>query len=123
MPRKDAGDERPSRESREHARHEREDRERGDQDNGPPGGERREGEQEPPRRRRMGREHAVHQQIVERRLGGGAPATPEAYAKGLEEWHKLPGSIVRPPSDEKPGAESKLETPPKNGGEDKENRK
>jgi hypothetical protein len=54
-----------------------------------------------PRRRRMGREHAVHQQIVERRLSGGAPATPETYAKALEEWKQLPGSVVRPPTDEK----------------------
>jgi hypothetical protein len=52
----------------------------------------------------MGREHAVHQQIVERRLSGGAPATPEAYAKAIEEWQQLPGSIVRPPTDEKPSA-------------------
>jgi hypothetical protein len=49
----------------------------------------------------MGRDHPVHQQIVARRLGGGAQATPEAYAKALEEWKRLPGSVVRPPSDEK----------------------
>jgi hypothetical protein len=54
-----------------------------------------------PRRRRMGREHAVHQKIVEKRLGGGAPATPDAYAEALKEWQKLPGSVVRPPTDEK----------------------
>jgi hypothetical protein len=60
------------------------------------------GDKDRPRRRRMGREHAVHQQIVERRLSGGAPATPEAYAKALEEWQQLPGSIVRPPTDQKP---------------------
>jgi hypothetical protein len=62
------------------------------------------GEKDRPRRRRMGREHAVHQQIIERRLSGGAPATPEAYAKAIEEWQQLPGSIVRPPTDEKPSA-------------------
>jgi hypothetical protein len=72
-----------------------------------------------PRRRRMGREHAVHQQIIERRLGGGAPATPEAYARGLEEWNQLPGSVVRPPTDEKPATKNK-----KQGSDDadKENR-
>jgi hypothetical protein len=64
---------------------------------------------EQPRRRRMGREHAVHQEIIERRLGGGAPATPEAYAKALEEWHQLPGSVVRPPTDEKPAMKPKKE--------------
>jgi hypothetical protein len=53
----------------------------------------------------MGREHAVHQRIIDRRLGGGAPASPEAYAKALEEWHQLPGSIVRPPTDEKQAPE------------------
>jgi|GEM_PF-2956667 len=58
-------------------------------------------DRERPRRRRLGRDHLVHQQIVERRLGGGAPATPEAYAKALEEWKQLPGSVVRPPTDEK----------------------
>lgn len=70
--------------------------------------ERRE-DNEQPRRRRMGREHAVHQEIIERRLGGGAPATPEAYAKALEEWHQLPGSVVRPPTDEKPAMKAKKE--------------
>jgi hypothetical protein len=67
---------------------------------------------EQPRRRRMGREHAVHQEIIERRLGGGAPATPEAYAKALEEWRQLPGSVVRPATDEKPAMK------PKKQGED-----
>jgi hypothetical protein len=57
---------------------------------------------ERPRRRRMGRDHIVHQQIVDRRLSGGAPATPAAYAVGLTQWQQLPGSIVRPATDEKP---------------------
>jgi hypothetical protein len=76
-------------------------------------------DKERPRRRRMGREHAVHQQIIDRRLGGGAPATPDAYAKALEEWHQLPGSVVRPPTDEKRAPE-----PEKAGTDeaDKENR-
>jgi hypothetical protein len=55
-----------------------------------------------PRRRRMGRDHIVHQQIVDSRLSGGAPATPEAYAEGLKEWQQLPGAVVRPATDEKP---------------------
>jgi hypothetical protein len=73
-----------------HERHEGGDERHGDKD------------EDRPRRRRMGREHAVHQQIVERRLSGGAPATPAAYANALEQWKQLPGSIVRPPTDEKP---------------------
>jgi hypothetical protein len=79
--------------------------EQGRQEHDRPGGEDDRhggGDKDRPRRRRMGREHAVHQQIVERRLSGGAPATPEAYAKALEEWQQLPGSIVRPPTDQKP---------------------
>ena len=89
-------------------REERERRDRGEQGRPEPGQHRKEddryGEKDRPRRRRMGREHAVHQQIVEQRLSGGAPATPEAYAKAIEEWQQLPGSIVRPPTDEKPSA-------------------
>jgi hypothetical protein len=57
----------------------------------------------------MGREHAVHQQILDRRLGGGAPATPEAYANALQQWLRLPGSVVRPPTDEKPVQATKPE--------------
>jgi hypothetical protein len=89
----------------ERGRHERETREREEhakQEHDPHA----EGhERDPrPRRQRMGRDHAVHQEIVERRLGGGAPATPEAYANALEEWGRLPGAIMRPPTDEKPPA-------------------
>ncbi len=54
---------------------------------------------ERPRRRRDGRDREVHLDIITRRMEGGAPATPEAYASALEQWHKLPGSVVRPPSD------------------------
>jgi hypothetical protein len=82
-------EERERRERGEHGRHEH--GRRGDDDDHEDKGR--------PRRRRMGREHAVHQQIVERRLSGGGPATPEAYGKALEEWQELPGSIVRPPTD------------------------
>jgi hypothetical protein len=74
----------------------------------------------------MGREHAVHQQILERRLGGGAPATSEAYAKGLEQWQQLPGAVMRPPTDEKPAtAKKKPGTSPVNDSpvNDEEKRK
>lgn len=100
------GREKEEREREEHARHEHgHEHERHEDEH-----ERHEDEdKERPRRRRMGREHAVHQQIIERRLGGGAPATPEAYAKALEEWHQLPGSVVRPPTDEKPAPSTKPE--------------
>ena len=54
---------------------------------------------ERPRRRRAGREHKVHQEIVARRTQGGAPPTPDAYAEALKQWQQLPGAVVRPPSD------------------------
>jgi hypothetical protein len=93
---KDPDEGREERERRERA-------ERGRQEHGGRGSgdDRHDDDKERPRRRRMGREHAVHQQIVERRLSGGAPATPEAYAKALEQWQQLPGSVVRPPTDQK----------------------
>ena len=51
--------------------------------------------------RRRGREHEVHDEINERRLGGGADPTSEAFQRALEQWQRLPGSVVRPPSDVK----------------------
>jgi len=32
-------------------------------------------------------------------MRGGPEPTPEAYTHALEQWKKLPGSIVRPPTD------------------------
>jgi hypothetical protein len=49
-----------------------------------------------------GREHQVHKEILERRMTGGPEPTPEAYARALEQWKDLPGSIVRPPTDVTP---------------------
>lgn len=77
------------------------------------------GEQYPPdepKHRRAGREHEVHQDILERRMRGGPPPTPELYRKALEQWNKLPGSVVRPPTDvvpEKPEAEDENKGAPK----------
>jgi hypothetical protein len=92
-------------------REERERRERGEQghhEHGKRGyDDDRRDEKERPRRRRMGREHAVHQELLEKRLGGGHPPTPEAYAKALKEWQQLPGSIVRPPTDVNPSESEK----------------
>jgi hypothetical protein len=75
---------------------------------------------ERPRRRRAGRDRKVHQEIIARRMEGGAPATPEAYAKALEQWHQLPGSVVRPPSDL--GAANETNPAPANEAGDKESR-
>jgi hypothetical protein len=107
-------EEREQRERAEHAGHEH-----GHEHERHEGEYERPEDKDQPRRRRMGREHAVHEQIINRRLGGGAPATAEAYAKALEEWHQLPGSVVRPPTDEKPATK----TAPEGTDEgDKENR-
>ncbi len=88
--------ERERRERDEHAHRGHEPRERD-----------REWDEGRPRPDAGGREHAVFQQIIDRRLSGGAPATSEAYARALEQWHQLPGSIVRPPTDEKPALKAR----------------
>lgn len=63
---------------------------------GPNGGEGRPGE---PRHHREGLEHRVHQEILERRMRGGPAPSPEKYRAALEQWSRLPGAVVRPPSD------------------------
>jgi hypothetical protein len=47
---------------------------------------------------RHGRERQVHEEIIARLMQGGAPATPDAYARAYDQWQQLPGSVVRPPS-------------------------
>lgn len=79
---------------------------------------------ERPRVRRAGRERAVHEEIVARRLEGGAPPTPEAYARALEEWQQLPGSVVRPPTDVTPPAQPPKEPPqPGSSADDADDKK
>jgi hypothetical protein len=56
----------------------------------------------------------VHRDYVERHLGGGAPATPEAYARALKQWHALPGAVRTPPT-EVPEEEAE---PPSNAEEE-----
>jgi hypothetical protein len=46
-----------------------------------------------------GEERKVHEEIIERRLGGGEPASAEKYLYALKEWHDIPGSMVKPPTD------------------------
>lgn len=41
----------------------------------------------------------IHRDYLERHLDGGEPATPEAYERGIEQWHRLPGAISRPPAE------------------------
>ncbi len=49
-----------------------------------------------PRRHHAGRDRIVHVAITERRFAGGPPPTHEAYNAALEQWHRLPGSVMRP---------------------------
>jgi len=55
--------------------------------------------QEPVQSEDEGEEHEVHQEILERRMRGGPKPTRESYERALEQWKKIPGSVVRPPTD------------------------
>jgi len=57
------------------------------------------GENGRPRRHRNGRDREVIEQINDRRFQGSAPITAAAYSHALEQWHKLQGAIVSPPTD------------------------
>jgi hypothetical protein len=36
----------------------------------------------------------LRHEFIAHRLEGGAPATPEAYARAIEQWQQLPGAIA-----------------------------
>ena len=50
-----------------------------------------------------GEERKVHEEIIDRRIRGGAALSKdditEAYDRALKQWQELPGSIIRPPTD------------------------
>lgn len=52
---------------------------------------------------RPGRDDAdpvrIHEEYVQRHLGGGGPATNEAYEEAVQQWHELPGAVIRPPAE------------------------
>ena len=60
---------------------------------------------QPPRRRAptLGNPGAdpqrIHREYVEQHTGGGEEPTPEAYERGLEQWHRLPGAVNQPPAE------------------------
>ena len=60
-------------------------------------GARNKGEMET--RPRMGSERKLHEEIINRRVGGGINLTvaelQEAYARALDQWLKLPGPLSR----------------------------
>lgn len=64
-----------------------------------------------PKHKPEGREHEVHKEILARRMRGGPEPTPEAYARALEQWQQLPGSVVRPPTDVTPSTPEPAEPP------------
>jgi hypothetical protein len=40
----------------------------------------------------------IHQEFIERHLGGGEPATQEVYERAVEQWNELPGAVRVPPT-------------------------
>jgi hypothetical protein len=38
-------------------------------------------------------EREIFVDMVQRRMGGGAPPSAEAYAKAMQQWRKLPGAV------------------------------
>lgn len=44
----------------------------------------------------------VHLEIEARRFRGGLPPTADRYRRALEQWNRLPGAVVTPPSDPTP---------------------
>jgi hypothetical protein len=75
-----------------------------------------------PRHDPQGREHQVHQEILERRWRGGPAPTPEDAQRALEQWKSLPGSVVRPPTDIKRPADDSPEPPSGQPEDDKGDR-
>jgi hypothetical protein len=61
--------------------------ENGDGDDGEPQG---------PGKHHGGDPVRIHEDYVERHSGGGAPATPEAYEKAIEQFNRLPGAMRTP---------------------------
>jgi hypothetical protein len=47
----------------------------------------------------------VHEAYLQHRLGGGEPASPEAYRRALEQFEKLPGAMRSTPVPVRPKEE------------------
>lgn len=83
-----------------------------DSNQSPPGEERKRpsGRRKP----RLGNPDAdpqrIHREYVEQHLGGGEPATPEAYERGVEQWRRLPGAISRAPAELRAPSDEEEET-------------
>ena len=53
----------------------------------------------------------LHREYVQRRVGGGALPTPEAYARALDQWHRLGGAVRAPAAELHPDAEGRVAAP------------
>lgn len=58
----------------------------------------------------------IHREYVQRRLGGGALPTPEAYESALDEWHRIPGAIRGPAGEIHPARQSGVDAAGRTGG-------
>ena len=47
----------------------------------------------PPQRNRGNDRREAHVEYLTRRLEGGAPPTPQAYARAARQWQHLPGAV------------------------------
>lgn len=77
--------------------------------------------QEPVESEGEGEEHEVHREILERRMRGGPKPTRESYERALEQWKKIPGSVVRPPTDNRQHPEEESSEPKDTTSETEEN--
>jgi hypothetical protein len=84
--------------------------------------EREEGEGRRGRPHPEGREWRVFEEQIEKRLGGGAPPSPETYARALEQWNQLPGAVMRPPTDVVPPAPEPPDDIPQDDADEGEGR-
>ena len=57
---------------------------------------------EPPTRNPEADPVRIHREYVQRRIGGGAQPTPQAYERALEQWHRLPGAVRTPATEVRP---------------------
>lgn len=60
----------------------------------------------------------AHVEYLERRLGGGAKPSAEAYARAAKQWQNLPGAVGSPPAPRLISRETAEDTPPAADGGD-----
>jgi hypothetical protein len=49
----------------------------------------------------------IHREYVQRRVGGGASPTPDAYERALDQWHRLRGAVRGPVGEVHPTPEQR----------------